>query len=609
MGVLGSLLVKVGADTKGFNTGMSSAMGSMSKVGVAAGVAGAAIVAAFAVASVKAATELESELANVATLLDGDVTPRIKEMKSEVQSLSIATGKTTSDLTDGLYQVVSAFGDSAESMEILTIASEAATAGLASTTDAINLISAVTKGYGDTSATAAQHVTDLAFMAVKLGQTTFPELASSLGKVIPLSQALSVSQEELFGIMATLTGVTGNTAEVATQYRGILVALIKPTENLKAIYAELGVETGKQLIEQEGFQGALMAVKASADASGLQLTDLMGRVEGATAMMALTGPQADVLTEKMAKMANVTGAASAAFNVQKDTVAFAQKRIAAYSQVIKQKFGDVLLPIWADFLDVVIKTFVGMGKQFTLAHQNIVAFSNGVKNVFRGFQRELFISISNVAGKLANLSKDAMPEFSAKMREMSLATGEASREIQLNMDIDKAIASTIGLYSDELEKNRLANNKAVIELEHKQSIEEMLNATTSMGTDIINTQTAAIQNKTEAIEAELSATEKLHEAALKARGGVIDGSRFTGNGVLSKRDGGFEFMGMGGEVTKIKDPTQANINQTATSLGVTTGVAEEMLRSQAIQQTIYVNVADGQGALDVFEKALNTGAN
>ena len=61
-----------------------------------------------------------------------------------------------------------------------------------------NLLSAVTKGYGDTSAEAVQKAADLSFATVRLGQTTFPELAAAMGKVIPLASTLGVEQEQLF---------------------------------------------------------------------------------------------------------------------------------------------------------------------------------------------------------------------------------------------------------------------------------------------------------------------------------------------------------------------------------------------------------------------------
>ena len=129
----------------------------------------AAVGAAIYAGPVKSSMEFEKQMSNVGTLLDGDVAGRIAELKKSVISISNITGAGTDNLTDGLYQVISAFGDTAESAKLLEIASKAATAGGATTTDSINLLSAVTKGYGDISAEAQQKAADLAFQTVKLG--------------------------------------------------------------------------------------------------------------------------------------------------------------------------------------------------------------------------------------------------------------------------------------------------------------------------------------------------------------------------------------------------------------------------------------------------------
>ena len=68
-------------------------------------------------------------------------------------------------------------------------------------------------------------VSDIAFQTIKLGQTTMGELASSIGGTVPLAATLGVSLEEVMGAMAALTGVTGTTAEVATQLEGIFTLL------------------------------------------------------------------------------------------------------------------------------------------------------------------------------------------------------------------------------------------------------------------------------------------------------------------------------------------------------------------------------------------------
>lgn len=181
-------------------------------------------------AAIKMSTDFNASMANVASL--GLVPERVEELKSGVQNMAIEVGKSTGDLAGGLYQVVSAFGDTADTATILEINAKAAAAGLATTEEAIALTSAVTKGYGDSSAEAVQKVADLAFETVKLGQTTFPELAASMGKVVPIASALGVSQEELFAQMATLTGVTGGAAEVSTQLRAVYQGLLKPTAEM-----------------------------------------------------------------------------------------------------------------------------------------------------------------------------------------------------------------------------------------------------------------------------------------------------------------------------------------------------------------------------------------
>ena len=132
---------------------------------LAAGTAAAAIGGV----ALKAAVSYEKQMANVATLLDGDVKTKINNMSAAVKKMSSETGTSTELLTDGLYQVVSAFGETDDAMKILEISTKGAAAGNATVTDSVNLLSAVTKGYGDTSAKAAQKTSDLAFLTVKLG--------------------------------------------------------------------------------------------------------------------------------------------------------------------------------------------------------------------------------------------------------------------------------------------------------------------------------------------------------------------------------------------------------------------------------------------------------
>ena len=358
MATIGNLVVKIGADISGLSGGIDTArqkIGDLgrSMAGIGAGMTAGITVPIVAVgtAAVNSATELNGLMANVASL--GVAAPRVEELKTVVQNLAIATGKSTTDLAEGLYQVISAFGDSADTAKILEINAKAASAGLATTTDAINLTSAVTKGYGDTSAGAVQKVSDLAFVTVQLGQTTFPELANSMGLVVPLASSMGVEMEQLFAVMATATGVTGGASEVATQLRGVLQSLLAPTGEMTELIKSLGFESGTAMVQQLGLQGTIQQVVAAAEASGAPLQKYMGSIEAQTLALALAGPQADSYAQKLAAMGNASGATEAAFKAQTEGInamGFQWQQLQVRLQVILQQLGDAMGPALMDVL-------------------------------------------------------------------------------------------------------------------------------------------------------------------------------------------------------------------------------------------------------------------
>jgi hypothetical protein len=352
-----------------------------------------------------------------------------------VQDLAVEVGKSTKDISGGLYEVISTFGDTADTMEILRINAVAAKAGLAQTEEALGLTAAVTKGYNTVTVEAVQHAADLGFMAVNLGQTTFPELAASIGTVVPIAAALGVTQEELFASMATLTGVTGNTAEVTTQLRATYQAILKPTEQMqKAIsdvagqldaqgrlvggelvdnwrglvdqynagatkigllveqqaameaagqkgskaYKELSVDLkklendsektaksmneaagalGGTIVETVGISEAIELLNLQFEGNTLKSGQAWSSVEALTAVMALSGSQAESYKEKLAAMGDVTGTTEEAFYEQTQTInqnGFEMEQLQAKAEVLLQKLGDGLAPAIGKVIDVLM---------------------------------------------------------------------------------------------------------------------------------------------------------------------------------------------------------------------------------------------------------------
>lgn len=326
---------------------LGSAAKTAAKVAAAAGTAAIGSASALAAAAGNAGMEYQAQLSNVSTLLTGtetEITARTREIGAQILEVSNKTGVFTDNLTDGMYQVISAFGDSKDAASQLETAAKAAAAGNATTADSINLLSAVTKGYGDTSAPAVQKAADLAFATVRLGQTSFPELAASIGKVIPLTSTLELEQEQLFGAMSTLTGVTGSTAEVTTQLKATMQAFLSPSKNMQTALASMGYESGKALLESQGLQGALEALKGSVHGDELAFAKMFSSVEAQTAVLAMAGAQSENLAAKTAEMYKATGAADIAFQRQTNNLKRTVQTVKNLGANLLTQTGIELLP-------------------------------------------------------------------------------------------------------------------------------------------------------------------------------------------------------------------------------------------------------------------------
>lgn len=347
-------IIKVKKDQKSLANLTIKNAKKIEKLGKSMSIAGGAIVAGFGLA-VKSAINFNKQMAKIATLIPKN-RDRVLELKEGMQELGVEVGKSTDDLAEGAYEIVSAFGDSSESMQKLKLNALAATAGMSTTIDAIRLTSAVTKGYGDTTAEAMRKASDLAFMTVKLGQTTFPELAASIGKTVPVAKKMNVAQEELYAGFATLTGVTGNAAEVSTQLAGIMRAFIKPSTDMTAAIDKLGYSTAEEMIKANGLVGSLRKLIKNTDGSTAAVGKLVRRAEGLTAMFALTGAQSDTFDNKLSKMKDSAGATDEAFKevsegVNKTGFEFEQAKVKM--SVLVQKMGEQLIPIASRVIETI----------------------------------------------------------------------------------------------------------------------------------------------------------------------------------------------------------------------------------------------------------------
>jgi hypothetical protein len=238
-------------------------------------VAGGALLA-FGTIATKAAADFETPMRNVNSILRVSES-ELADLEHQVINLSKTVPQTAPQLAEGLYQLVSAGVPADQLMNVLAVSAKGASAGLTDTETATNALVAVVKGF-NLSWDQSSVVMDKLFQDVNLGIVTFPELASSIQPVIPLAAALGVSLDEVLGVNAALTGITGTSAEVMTQERSAMQAFLAPTKEMAGALRTIA----DPLIEQHKLSGPLVDDYAKQEAKLFGLIDQERKLEAIT---------------------------------------------------------------------------------------------------------------------------------------------------------------------------------------------------------------------------------------------------------------------------------------------------------------------------------------
>ncbi|MGL6008014.1 MAG: phage tail tape measure protein, partial [Culicoidibacterales bacterium] len=340
------------------NSTVSNTGGAFSSLGgiasKALGVVSVAAIASVGTSMVNMSMDFEVSMAKINTLL-GD-TKNLDMYEQTIIDFSKETGLSIDNLSDGMYQTISSIGDlGAETEEIFKTMGTSAKAGGAEMSDSVALISSAMKGYGEVNDDTAQKISDLAFTTAKLGVTTFPELAKSMQPLFPLGDSLNLSYEELFGTMATLTGVTGNTSEVTTQFKAVMSGLISPTKGMEGLLEKYGYASGQAMIETEGLTGMLEILQDETGGQTDKMAELFGSTEALTAITALSGSQFDTFKDKMSEMENASGATNTAYekmsNTLRDKLDVTMNNVKVSSMAMADTFLDKVGPSLISVLD------------------------------------------------------------------------------------------------------------------------------------------------------------------------------------------------------------------------------------------------------------------
>lgn len=278
----------------------------------------------------------------VANTMAGKNAEGFAKLKNQVAELAKNVPVARDELANGLYQVVSNGVPENNWLNFLNKSAKASVGGVADLGEVVKVTSTVIKNYG-LAWDSAESVQDKIQLTAKNGVTSFEQLAQALPRVTANASTLGVSIDELLASFATLTGVSGNTNEVATQMAAIFTALVRPSSEATEMAEKMGIEFNAASIKAAGglrnFLTQLDAsVKEYAAANGVLEQEvyakLFGSAESLRALTPLTNQLAGKFSESVDAMANSAGTINAAYNEMSSTGS-------ATTQMLKNQLGAI----------------------------------------------------------------------------------------------------------------------------------------------------------------------------------------------------------------------------------------------------------------------------
>lgn len=276
------------------------------------------------------------------------------KLKDQVAELSHEVPIARDKLANGLYQVVSNGVPENNWITFLNKSARASVAGIADLEETVKVTSTIIKNYG-LDWEAAGSIQDKIQLTAKNGVTSFEQLAQALPRVTSQAATLGVSVDELMATFSTLTGVSGNTAEVSTQLAAIFTALIKPSSEAAEMAQQMGIQFDAAAIKAAGgmeqfLQQLGKSVQEYSKSSGVLEQEVYGKLFGSAeslrALTPLMGNLSDKFSENVADMKDSAGTIDNAFDTVahtgSSTLQMLNNKLGEYSDTLQKSIGNVL---------------------------------------------------------------------------------------------------------------------------------------------------------------------------------------------------------------------------------------------------------------------------
>ena len=412
------------------------------------------------------------------------------KLKEQVAELSHEVPVARDELANGLYQVISNGVPEDNWIAFLNKSARASVGGMADLGETVKVTSTIIKNYG-LDWDAAGSIQDKIQLTAKNGVTSFEQLAQALPRVTSQASTLGVSIDELMATFSTLTGVSGDTAEVSTQLAAIFTALIKPSSEAAEMAQQMGIQFDAAAIKAAGGMEQFLvsldkSVKQYAASSGMLEQEIYGKLFGSAeslrALTPLTGKLAEKFREDVADMKNSAGTIDKTFDILSSTGAaklqLINNKLGEYSDMLQSSIGNVL-----PYINVAAQMATGAAAAVSLSKSfNLLAVSSKLaKTVVAMFSPIIEVCSATMRGAAVSATT-----LKLAIRSLMISTGVGIAIVALTEAINYLMNS-----SDDSAKSvdKLSEAEQEAKMAHQQTAQQIASVRSEMMQNI-----AALKN-------------------------------------------------------------------------------------------------------------------
>lgn len=354
-----SLRINLLANTKGLTAGLDKASSKLQAFGAKTKAVGQSLksiqlpMLLAGGAAVKMAFDFDKSMTQIKSLV-GIASDEVDQMGVSVREMAKQTGISSNEAADALFFITSAGLRGKEAMNVLSASLKAAAIGLGETATVADLATSAMNAYGS-DVLSATNATDVMVASVREGKLEASELAGSMGRVLPIASAMGVQFHEVGAAFAALSRTGTNAAEAATQIRGILASILKPSTQAEEMLNKLSLSsTGlRKSLREDGLLATLEILKEKFEGNDMAAQTVFGNVRALSGVMDLLGSNVDTTREIFDKMTDSVGTAGKAFDIFAESKSAKMKKALNSAKEAFSELGMVLLDAVLPFIEKV----------------------------------------------------------------------------------------------------------------------------------------------------------------------------------------------------------------------------------------------------------------